>query len=256
MIPTCSSDSTRRRRSKTATCVAGSSEVDRGRPAPESRISVPVSARAKSTPVTPELGAGRLARGGASARRLVLIARSAPRRPRAPRRRARAQVEAERRRVPGHHAPAPTSRARWRATAPGTSASVGDPVEHPGHPLELLAEALERLRPALGHLAPHGLRGLGRSRRAGARSGASKRPGVLPTSRRIRLEKLRARGHHAQILPALAEGPRGDRRQVARGRPLAEEERQARAAVPLAHERPLQPARPTRADSRNAGSAT
>src|SRR6266511_2366636 len=53
MVPTCSSDSRRQARSKTATWVAGKREVERGRPRPETRTSVPVSARAQSTPVTP-----------------------------------------------------------------------------------------------------------------------------------------------------------------------------------------------------------
>src|SRR5256884_393826 len=51
--PSCSSDSTSAVRSKMATWQGGSSEVERGRPAAETSTSVPVSAMARSAPVTP-----------------------------------------------------------------------------------------------------------------------------------------------------------------------------------------------------------
>ena len=196
MIPTCSSDSIRRRRSKMATWVAGSSEVDRGRPAPESRIIVPVSARAKSTPVTPRSARAASARWRRRAASSWSPGSHGPDREplggeRGPRGRVRASPASQ----------ATTSLADFsRAMASTAAGHVADglhPMEHPGDPLELLAKALEGLRPALRHLSPHGLRGLHRSRRArrGLRPEAARRLGDL---RPDTAEKVRPRGHHAR----------------------------------------------------------
>src|SRR5206468_5870490 len=92
-------------------------------------------------------------------------------------------------------------------------------------PLELPPEHLERLRPALRHLPPHCVRGIGRARRAGGGGGREEAPG-LPHLPPDPIEEFGARRHLSKLLPSLAEGPGRHRRQVARPRPPAEEERQ------------------------------
>ena len=121
MMPTCSRLSSKWPFPKTATWVSGSSEVERGRPEPETRISVPVSASAQSTPVTPICAPAAASRwasradspppGGASVTESPAGSSVARRsRPRA----ARSQPTTLR---------APTCRARSRMT-PGTSARL------------------------------------------------------------------------------------------------------------------------------------
>ena len=177
----------RRRRSKTATWVAGRSEVDLGRPAPESRIIVPVSARAKSTPVIPRSARAASARWRSRAAS-PWSSRSHRRRPRAPRRRA-----PDGGRVPSIAAShATTSLADFSramaSTAAGTSATVFTRWNTPA----TCSNSWRKRSRASGQRSAICRRTA--SAASPGRGGrvavcASKRPGVLATSARIRPRK-------------------------------------------------------------------
>ena len=136
----------------------GSSDVARGRPAPDTRTRVPVSAMARSTPVSP-----RSARAASVRSR----SRSAPplgsaagigwtSSPHAP----SAMFSTPTTFTCGHHL-ARLPIVRDAGNDRGNHVDGRGPVEHAGHALELAAERLECFRPALDELSPDGL-GLGR----------------------------------------------------------------------------------------------
>ena len=204
MTPTCSSDSTRRRRSKTATWVGGQ---ERGRARPARRRRRGQRARLGEGEVDaghPEIGAGRLGSVPLARR---LRRRSPGHRHRREARARRAPARGRSRALAASHVTmsrATRSRAMARSTR-GTSARRRHAVEHAGHALELLRKRVEGLGPALGHLraAP--------PRRpppdaAGARPWrAAKRPGVfVDLGRGSGRGTPRAWSSPADVLPALA----------------------------------------------------
>ena len=176
----------RRRRSKTATWVAGRSEVDLGRPAPESRIIVPVSARAKSTPVTPSSARAASARWR---RRAASPLSPGPTVPTA----SPAAASAGRRSSPSIAAShATTSRADFSramaSTAAGTSATV---LTRWNTPATCSNSCRKRSRASGQRSAICRRTASAASAGRGGRVAvcASKRPGVLATSARIRPRK-------------------------------------------------------------------
>src|SRR6266567_713796 len=152
MVPTCSSDSRRQARSKTATWVAGKREDERGRlgespvhagdadlRAPRG-IPVKLPRRNVRIPIRSE------------GDRVSLGAEACP------------QVESERSWVPRQHA-LRLSRLGNMLDHPGHLVQSRHAVEDSPDTLELLAEALEGPRPSLGHLPLDHLEGLARVER-------------------------------------------------------------------------------------------
>src|SRR5207253_5636598 len=231
--PSCSSDSTSAVRSKTATWQGGSSEVERGRPAAETSTSVPVSAMARSAPVTPRSASAISARSrrrsasGGTARGIdSTVMPAAP----------SAGAIATRRSSAGHATSRCAARSRQiRSSSPGTSAALGTRWNTPA----------TRSNSARNRASVWGQRSLSSRRKSSSRcrgsagrsaGDAGKSPRVLAISPR-----MRARNSALELRPALLERARGHGRQVARLRPPAEEERQGPDAA-LSNEWTLQDA--------------
>src|SRR5256885_15703657 len=229
--PTCSSDSTSARRSKTATWHGGSSDVVRGRPAAETRTSVPVSATARSAPVTPRsasaISARRRRRSASGGRSCGMLSTAMP-----------AAESAGAMATPSSsagHAISRRAARSWqmRSSSAGTSEALVTRWKTPA-----TRSNSERKRARVcGHRSLSSRRSRSsRCRGCVGRSAgeAGKSPRVFAISPRIR-----ARNSALDVTPALLEGARGHGRQVARPRPLPEEGRQGPDAA-VTHERALE----------------